>query len=217
MRITVFVCDRERPTCYRCPMAASVQCATCKRRLCDTHRRKKDGEDRCSQHAPMEVSAMPAPPPLRRPSVPESPSMETDPPPVVSADAAKAIEYVAPRICQAEDEKDNKPASARVCTAAYYGKRCEREVDARGVHHGSHSADNGTVRWGDTFSRDCDGPCKECEARQREYLEMVAQTGRPALYSRPWTRLKSGSWTADDVKSWAREQLAKMEASHAEA
>lgn len=67
--VTVFICGGSKPTCYRCSRTATAQCATCQRPLCDEHRRRVDGQDCCSQHAPMETSKdMPVPPPLRRPS-----------------------------------------------------------------------------------------------------------------------------------------------------
>lgn len=67
MSITVFVCGRTRPSCYRCQSRAVKACdgsgaepgTTCGRPLCADHARGT----RCSQHAPEITSAgMPKPP-----------------------------------------------------------------------------------------------------------------------------------------------------------
>lgn len=117
--------------------------------------------------------------------------------------------------CAHGDQREHAEATRETimtCKATYLGARCERDVDARGKHHGAHSADGGSVRWGDTESRDCDGACADCNARQREYLEQVAKTGQPSVHSRPWKKLQSGEWAAEDVKAWARMQLAERHA-----
>jgi len=63
----LFICGKKEE-CFSCGMRARTKCKAegCGKPLCETHVRKKDGEDRCSRHAPMTVNeSMPKPPPWR--------------------------------------------------------------------------------------------------------------------------------------------------------
>ena len=62
--IDIFICGRGlSEKCHACPASARTRCAVCKKGLCQTHERKKDGEPRCATHAPMtENPNMPKPP-----------------------------------------------------------------------------------------------------------------------------------------------------------
>lgn len=103
----------------------------------------------------------------------------------------------------------------RHCTAVHAGAQCARAVDDRGLHHGIHVSADGMVRWGTTDCTGCKGPCPICDAEIRAYLERVARTVEPGLGSMERKKLRRGEWSPEDVKSWARERLAKMEAERA--
>lgn len=68
--VSVFICGRERPTCYRCKSPAIKRCNApgiepgdiCGKPLCGDHARGT----KCSEHAPEQVSATMPKPPGRR-------------------------------------------------------------------------------------------------------------------------------------------------------
>jgi hypothetical protein len=101
-------------------------------------------------------------------------------------------------------------AMTRRCASSFIGQVCERTVDADGRHHGSHVAQDGTLRWRDGQSNACEPGCFACRADHLRYLRLVARTGVPALFTRERSLVDRGVWSADEARDGARMEIAAV-------